>query len=185
MGAIDLSTPFTDDLGPNSPTVVTDTGAKQSKVSLRCDLLPATAYIEITRPVVDFDHGVVNSYEYKAPQCIRLATIRALCFINTRHDGQLIEAAKFIFDELDFSLTGSKDHKGYLNSMLAVAHVLDEGATKYGDNNWRGLTVDANINHMLIHCFAYLIGDTQDAHLSHAACRAMFALELALTNKSA
>lgn len=32
------------------------------------------------------------------------------------------------------------------------------------------------MNHLLMHVYAYLGGDTQDDHLSHALCRAMFAL---------
>lgn len=62
---------------------------------------------------------------------------------------------------------------------LAVAGVLHEGAVKYGVDNWRGLPVANHINHALMHLFAHLAGDASDDHLSHAACRALMALELA------
>lgn len=61
---------------------------------------------------------------------------------------------------------------------LAVGAVLQEGAEKYGEENWRGIPVKENINHALIHLFAYLGGDKQEPHLDHAACRILFALEL-------
>lgn len=66
---------------------------------------------------------------------------------------------------------------------LHVSQILAEGAKKYGENNWRGLTVADNVNHALVHFFAYLAGDTSDDHLGHAATRALFALELFLTKE--
>lgn len=63
---------------------------------------------------------------------------------------------------------------------LAVAKVLKDGAAKYGDDNWRGLTVRDLLNHALTHALAYLSGDTQDDHLEHFACRALMALETAI-----
>ena len=60
-------------------------------------------------------------------------------------------------------------------TMFAVAEVLAAGAEKYGENNWRSIPVEANLNHLLAHVFAYLGGDDQDDHLSHVCCRAIFA----------
>ena len=54
--------------------------------------------------------------------------------------------------------------------------VLAEGAKKYGAWNWKKLSVSTNLNHALMHIFAYLEGDTQDEHLSHAFARLMFAI---------
>lgn len=61
-------------------------------------------------------------------------------------------------------------------AMLSVCAVLNSGAEKYGEDNWRNLSINENLNHLLMHVFAYLNGDTSDDHLSHAACRAIFAL---------
>lgn len=68
-------------------------------------------------------------------------------------------------------------------AILSVAEVLDAGARKYGIDNWRGIGVDAHLNHILTHIFAYLSGDKQDDHLSHAACRGLMALEVELNGE--
>ena len=61
-------------------------------------------------------------------------------------------------------------------SMFEMAKVLHVGAEKYGEDNWRLIDVEDHLNHLLMHTFAYLAGDATDDHLSHALCRAMFAL---------
>lgn len=63
-------------------------------------------------------------------------------------------------------------------AMLEMSKVLKEGADKYGKygvENWRRIPVHEHLNHMIIHAYAYLAGDTSDEHLSHIMCRAMFA----------
>lgn len=65
-------------------------------------------------------------------------------------------------------------------AMFEMAKVLDHGARKYGENNWRLIDVDDHLNHLLMHTFAYLSGDRTDDHLSHILCRATFALGVTL-----
>lgn len=65
-------------------------------------------------------------------------------------------------------------------AMFAMAAVLHEGAEKYGENNWRLISVEDHLNHMIMHAYAYLAGDTTDDHLSHALCRATFALAVGI-----
>ena len=60
-------------------------------------------------------------------------------------------------------------------AMFEMTRVLEEGAKKYGENNWHNIPVVDHLNHMLIHAYAYLAGDRSDEHLSHIMCRAMFA----------
>ena len=60
-------------------------------------------------------------------------------------------------------------------AMFAMAQVLDEGAKKYGANNWRKIDIEDHLNHLIMHAYAYLAGDRSDGHLSHIMCRAMFA----------
>ena len=60
-------------------------------------------------------------------------------------------------------------------AMFAMCRVLSEGEAKYGPDNWRKISVRDHLNHMIIHAYAYLSGDTSDEHLAHAMCRAMFA----------
>jgi hypothetical protein len=61
-------------------------------------------------------------------------------------------------------------------AVFALGKTLHEGAEKYGEENWRGIPAKEHINHALIHLYAYLAGDKQDEHLSHALCRIMFAI---------
>lgn len=63
-------------------------------------------------------------------------------------------------------------------AMFEMCRVLHEGAEKYGEDNWRNIPVRDHLNHLLIHVYAYLAGDRQDDHLTHALCRAMFAVAL-------
>lgn len=65
-------------------------------------------------------------------------------------------------------------------AILATAKVLQEGAEKYGEENWRLISMKEHINHMLIHAYAYLAGDESDEHLAHITCRALFALGVEL-----
>lgn len=65
--------------------------------------------------------------------------------------------------------------------MFNLTHILAEGAAKYGEWNWRRISIEDNINHALAHIFAFLAGDSQDNHLGHALCRIYFALSLVLT----
>lgn len=61
-------------------------------------------------------------------------------------------------------------------AILEISKVLSEGAEKYGEDNWKQISVKDHLNHLLVHIYAYLAGDKSDEHLSHSACRAIFAL---------
>lgn len=65
-------------------------------------------------------------------------------------------------------------------ALFAMAGVLDHGAKKYGEDNWRLIGVKDHLNHLLMHTYAYLDGDITDEHLSHILCRATFALGVTL-----
>ncbi len=65
-------------------------------------------------------------------------------------------------------------------SILEIASVLKEGAEKYGDDNWKLISTQDHLNHLLVHVYAHLAGDESDKHLAHAACRAIFALGVEL-----
>ena len=69
-------------------------------------------------------------------------------------------------------------------AMMEIGKILNQGAVKYGENNWHKTTINENINHALNHIFAYLAGDTQDDHMGHAHCRLMFAHYLYLKKVS-
>ncbi|AMV28819.1 hypothetical protein VT84_30780 [Gemmata sp. SH-PL17] len=63
------------------------------------------------------------------------------------------------------------------HALLEVSKVLKEGADKYGENNWHKIPAADNVNHALVHFYAFLAGDASDAHLEHAVTRALFALD--------
>lgn len=65
-------------------------------------------------------------------------------------------------------------------ALFEMAKVLDQGAKKYGANNWRLIAVEDHLNHLIMHAYAYLSGDRTDEHLSHILCRATFALGVSL-----
>lgn len=60
-------------------------------------------------------------------------------------------------------------------ALLALAKVFAEGAQKYERNNWQKIPAEEHFNHMLIHYYAAVLGDTQDDHLGHFLCRAVMA----------
>lgn len=70
------------------------------------------------------------------------------------------------------------------HAMFEMTRILREGAVKYGIDNWRKIPCEEHINHMLIHAYAHLAGDTQDDHLAHMMCRAMFAVAMDPNNPS-
>lgn len=56
-----------------------------------------------------------------------------------------------------------------------VAEVLEKGAEKYGQDNWKLITRDEHVNHAVAHLYKLLEGDTSENHLVNVICRAMFA----------
>ncbi len=63
-------------------------------------------------------------------------------------------------------------------ALLQVAEVLKEGNRVYGQSNWRTIDCDDHINHAINHLLQYMSKDNTEDHLSHAAARIMFALQL-------
>jgi hypothetical protein len=61
-------------------------------------------------------------------------------------------------------------------ALLDLGAVFQEGASRYKRDNWRKIDVESHLNKAIIHILAYMAGDTQDDHLSHAQCRVHMAL---------
>lgn len=85
------------------------------------------------------------------------------------------------FDQID-------PHVEYL-----LARLLDVGGINYGDGNWKGIPIQAHVNHALKHINSRRRGEVFEGHtgtesggsdlkrnLLHAMCRIMFALSLEL-----
>lgn len=65
-------------------------------------------------------------------------------------------------------------------ALMRTAQVMGVGARRYARDNWRLISVEDHLNHMLIHTYAYLAGDTQDDHLGHMMARGMMAVAVQL-----
>jgi len=68
-------------------------------------------------------------------------------------------------------------------ALLEVAGVLKRGAETYGEGNWSLIPEDEHINHAVGHLYRYLSGDRSEQHLTNAACRLLFALELSIGDR--
>lgn len=62
-------------------------------------------------------------------------------------------------------------------ALFAMARTLHHGC-KYGEDNWRLISTKEHINHVLMHIFGWMAGDTQDEHLEHALTRMMMAVAM-------
>lgn len=64
------------------------------------------------------------------------------------------------------------------NALLEVVNVLTTGKERYPDDKWKTQTIQQHLSHALLHIFKYFQGDKTEPHLSHAATRLLFALEI-------
>lgn len=60
---------------------------------------------------------------------------------------------------------------------LRISAILRQGAERYGDTNYLGISTADHLNHALTHVLQYLAGDVSEDHLGNAAARMLFALE--------
>lgn len=63
-------------------------------------------------------------------------------------------------------------------ALLEQGEILGKGAAKYGEYNWKNLTIDELLNHAVVHILAWRAGDRQDNHLGHSVCRLLMARTL-------
>lgn len=78
-------------------------------------------------------------------------------FLETR-DTQYLDNA--LFDFAEFAYGGSVE-----TMLLEVSIHFEEGALKYGDNNWqKGIPVDCYLDSAIRHYLKYRRGDTDEPH---------------------
>lgn len=75
-----------------------------------------------------------------------------------------------------------------IEALLDISELLGEGAKRHNDTDpsnpkWVATPTREHVNRAMVHLMGYLAGDTQEAHLTHAACRLLFALSCELRNK--
>ena len=111
----------------------------------RCDLLPL---------------DVVAEYYYRAfgEEDSAWRTITPISkFVKTGESHWLMLALVAFVDESDFT--------SHSDMFLAVSKHFEEGAKKYGENNWqKGLPVRCYINSAIRHYLKWLRGDTDEPH---------------------
>lgn len=82
---------------------------------------------------------------------------------------------------------GGKQHKRpYRMQAIPPKAIMEVGKVRYigftelgyDDLNYKLIPLEDHIGRALTHLYAYLAGDTSNDHLSHAACRVLFALEM-------
>ena len=102
----------------------------------RCDLLP----LDVLGAWIDDDYlRSINAYLYKGETGYLSETLTG--FIDSEYDGDVYTA------------------------MLEMAKHFEDGAIKYGDNNWRkGIFVHCYIDSAVRHYFKYRRGDKDEPH---------------------
>ena len=93
-----------------------------------------------------------------------------------REDGLAIETTKD---------GGKQHHRPYRMQAIPAKAILEVGKVRdkayhehgYPDDNYKGIDIKENVGRAIMHLYAWLSGDRSNDHLSHAATRALFALE--------
>ena len=60
--------------------------------------------------------------------------------------------------------------------LLLLGECLATGLERYGEGNWKKLTLEENLNHAMVHITRHRMGDMTEPHLVNALARINFAL---------
>lgn len=103
----------------------------------------------------------------------------------TNHSHNQLNNPEIEVNELGGKQSKLKERFDFLppNAVSSCARTIGYGESKYGEGNWKKISILSHINHALGHLFKYLAKDKSEDHLSHAASRLLFALELELGKK--
>lgn len=110
---------------------------------------------------------------------------RLLGITPTNHGSNQPNEPEIEVNELGGKQSKLKERFDFLppNAVSSCARTIGYGESKYGEGNWKKISILSHINHALGHLFKYLAKDKSEDHLSHAASRLLFALELELGKK--
>ena len=111
----------------------------------RCDLMP----LEVVARMFDNHDGRTNIFEYIAR------------FKRTNETHHLVKALFKFVEEV----YGLKEREGICTMSLEVAKHFEEGAKKYGENNWqKGIPVHCYIDSAIRHYLKWRRGDKDEPH---------------------
>jgi Tfp pilus assembly major pilin PilA len=69
-------------------------------------------------------------------------------------------------------------------ALTKMNEVMRTGESTYGTDTWEEIPLEEHLSHACNHISKWLIGDTTEDHLAHAACRVMGALQQEINRKS-
>ena len=121
---------------------VFDTGAVRDiqEGKGRCDLMPLDVVARLVGGVDDPDYVLISI-----------------------HDFMLLDNPLYLFEAIEFFRNMQGDRMETI--ILEVAKHFEEGAKKYGENNWqKGIPVNRYIDSAVRHYLKYLRGDTDEPH---------------------
>jgi hypothetical protein len=81
---------------------------------------------------------------------------------------------------------GKQSHVAYRYDLIPpevlerMARIFDYGAKRYDTDNWKKISTEEHLNHVMVHLVAYRAGDRSDDHLGHMMWRAQAALYTAI-----
>jgi hypothetical protein len=81
---------------------------------------------------------------------------------------------------------GQQSHVAYRYDLIppevlsVLARIYDYGAKRYEPDNWKKISTEDHLNHVMVHLVAYRAGDKSDDHLGHMMWRAQAALYTAI-----
>jgi hypothetical protein len=147
---------FEDTEAPKSTPIIKDSGNRREfetgavrdmqEGKGRCDLMPLEVVAEITmNPIIECIAGFQN-------------TSKTQCLYNALW----LFADRAYCDQTDENRTSTQN---YADMLLEVAKHFEEGAKKYGENNWqKGIPPKCYIDSAVRHYLKWLRGDKDEPH---------------------
>ena len=148
---------------------------EKMKDAVKESFLDKTMHIKDSGNRTEFATGAVRDMREGKGRCdlMPLAVARNILCTDDEQDMVMLQIANFMgFPDTTLWLYSALDHftdKAYEGSpqtmLLEVAKHFEEGAKKYGENNWqKGIPVHCYIDSAVRHYLKWLRGDTDEPH---------------------